>query len=124
MEQNNKFKALVDGISTAFGGAATALATKEASEHGGRISLEKVNQWSKALNQIAGYLIFAWLFIIFSFGIGMHYAEQEAFKMVYARMTPAEVTDYKDRLETGRIGPIPVAVGEPKCAELNPEKAK
>lgn len=119
-----KTEAIMDNIKVAFGGAATALATKDAAENNAKISLERVNEWTKVLNEIAGYLIFAYILTMVGLGMGVHYAEGEAFKMVYARMTSAEVTDYKGRLETGRIGPIPVTGGRPKCAELNPEKAK
>lgn len=71
---NHKIKVVIDNIKAAFGGAALSLATKEAAEKGGSVTIIKVNKWAKTLNRIAGFFIFTYVLSIFMIGVGANYA--------------------------------------------------
>lgn len=111
-------------IKTAFGGAAAALASKEAAENNRPVTIEKINEWSKALNQVAGYIIFVWVVTVIVLGTAYHYAEEDAFQRVYTRMTAEEIADYKDRLETGRNGPLKQNIEADKCQDSKANRVK
>lgn len=120
------FEKIVADIKAAFGGAALALATKESAEGDNDLTLDRVNQWTKRLNYVAGYIVFIYVLGFGLLGYGIHITEQETFTTIYSRMTQAEISDYKDRIETGRIGPViqEKAVIVERCEKYLSENAK
>ncbi len=113
------FSGLIESIKTAIGGAALALATKDAAEDGGKLSLNKVNEWAKTLNAIAGGLIIFYLIAIAALGVGVRHADKDAFDVVFSHMTAEEIADYQDRLSTGRSAPIQKDGESNKCTKAS-----
>lgn len=121
--QENKTSWIAE-IKTALGGAAAALASKEASENNRPVTIEKINEWSKALNQVAGYIIFVFFVTVMVLGTAYKYAEDDAYQRVYARMTAEEIADYKDRIETNRNGPLKQKIEADKSHDSKANKVK
>lgn len=111
-----------------MGGAAVAIATREASENDHRLTIERVNGWAKELNFFAGWIIWAYFVVIFVFGSAMYWSIDIAYEGLFSRMTAEEVADYKDRVKENRIGPRPVEnaadQAAQKCEDTPKDKRK
>jgi len=123
-----KPKSIYDYFKTALGGAAVAIATREARENDHRLTIERVNGWAKDLNFVAGWIIYGYAVVIFVFGSAMYYSLDIAYDDVYSRMTPSEVAEFKERVKENRIGPRPVEnaadQAAQKCEDTPKDKRK
>ena len=118
------FSDLIENIKSMIGGAALALATKDAAEEGRKLSLSNVNEWAKTLNAVAGGLIIAYVITIAALGLAVHYSDKHAFAVVFSHMTAEEIADYQDRLNTGRSVPLLKDSESIKCVDAGKNKSK
>ncbi len=92
-------------IKAALSGAALGVATMETAR-GENLTPNVVNKWSRRLNRWARWLIAIYFLSILAMGFTASSADKMKSDEFYSLMTPAEKNDFKERFETGRIGPI------------------